>query len=159
MIKQRLVILAIFMGAGLGWYLAWGTDTAYSDVMPDYPAMAMVARGIDAYREKGDKVFYVVNDADGPYRDGNLYLFVIRQSDHYQIASAGHPDRTGPLDAFSGQEKALIVGIVAQAGPDGSWVTYDYDNPETGRVEPKRSWIMLYDGYVFGAGLYGGMPE
>ena len=88
-----------------------------------------------------------------------MYLFVIRSNDRYSMASAGHPDRTGPLDAFSEQEQALTIRIVAQAGPDGSWVTYDYNNPETGSVEPKRSWIMLYDGYVFGAGLYGSMAE
>lgn len=35
------------------------------------------------------------------------------------------------------------------------WVHYDFENPETEKVEPKTSLFKLHDGYIFGSGFYG----
>jgi len=35
------------------------------------------------------------------------------------------------------------------------WVHYDFENPETGKVEPKTSLFKMHDGYIFGSGFYG----
>ena len=36
----------------------------------------------------------------------------------------------------------------------GMWVTYDLVNPVSGKVEDKRTWLIMHDGLVFGSGYY-----
>ncbi len=37
---------------------------------------------------------------------------------------------------------------------EGHWVYYNFENPETGNLEPKTSWFKLHDGLIFGSGFY-----
>lgn len=39
-------------------------------------------------------------------------------------------------------------------GSLGTWSEYTMVNPETDMQEHKRSWLTMYEGYVFGAGYY-----
>jgi signal transduction histidine kinase len=41
-----------------------------------------------------------------------------------------------------------------QATEDGVWVDYKWFDPVTRDVMPKTSWVVLHDGYIFGAGVY-----
>ena len=48
--------------------------------------------------------------------------------------------------------KALLAGATAE----GAWVDYSRVNPQSGKDEPKSSWVVLHDGYIFGCGVYVG---
>ena len=37
---------------------------------------------------------------------------------------------------------------------DGAWVEYVFHNPRTASDEPKTSYLVLHDGYIFGSGYY-----
>jgi len=37
---------------------------------------------------------------------------------------------------------------------EGHWVYYNFENPETGNLEPKTSWFKLHDGLIFASGFY-----
>ncbi len=72
------------------------------------------------------------------------------------VAHAGFPDLVGDdanrtLDS-SGQ--AVYPLIVSKVTEQGAWVSYQYTNPLTNREESKRSWVVLFDDLIFGAGLY-----
>jgi len=43
---------------------------------------------------------------------------------------------------------------LAGATPEGAWVDYFRVNPQSGKDEPKSSWVVLHDGYIFGCGVY-----
>ena len=72
------------------------------------------------------------------------------------VANALHPDLVG-TDVFGLKDvdgTPFGRNIVEQATVHGAWVDYKYENPMTGQVEPKSSWVVLHDGYVFGCGIY-----
>ena len=40
------------------------------------------------------------------------------------------------------------------ATTNGAWVDYRWEDPLTGKVVPKSSWVVLHNGYIFGCGIY-----
>jgi signal transduction histidine kinase len=50
--------------------------------------------------------------------------------------------------------KAYGKEFIAKASESGSWVDYKRTDPLTNQVMSKSSWIVLYDGYIFGSGIY-----
>ena len=40
------------------------------------------------------------------------------------------------------------------ATEDGKWVSYVFNNPATGQLESKHSWVVRHDGLLFGSGWY-----
>lgn len=46
-------------------------------------------------------------------------------------------------------------GILSMIDENGfAWVEYVYENPDTGEIEPKTTYMVKHDGVVFGAGFY-----
>ena len=50
--------------------------------------------------------------------------------------------------------KAFGKEMLIHAAAAGAWVDYIRHDPTTNQEEPKPSWVVLYDGYVFGCGVY-----
>ena len=44
--------------------------------------------------------------------------------------------------------------VVANATPDGAWLSYTWVNPESGEAQTKHSWVIRRNGLVFGSGWY-----
>ena len=87
--------------------------------------------------------------------DGQWYVFIFDEDDT-MLAHAANPN-------FVGLPASEVVGpnnypagevVVAAADEDGEWSDYTFPNPSTGDVEVKHSWIVRYDGLVFGSGWY-----
>ena len=89
------------------------------------------------------------------------YPYVIDPETRTLVADGSDPEQAG--------KRALIFGEFAtnpadeiidrlQAG-DGIWEDYTSLDPETGSDQLKRSWLVLHDGYVFGAGYYYSIDE
>jgi signal transduction histidine kinase len=150
----RFLLLAIFVAAGAGSARAQDRGTAAE-------AQAMVAKAIQLYKDKGAKVaFAAIGKKNGGFRDRDLYVFVIGP-DHKVKAQGVDAGRIG-LDAMTlkdAEGKLYGKAMIEAATPEGAWVDYLKLNPQTGIEEPKSSWVVKVDDYVFGSGIYKPRPE
>ncbi len=122
-------------------------------------AVAMVARAIAYYDEHGrEATFAAIEDKQGEFVDRDLYIFVYG------------PGRTivahGSNTALVGTVADTLIDVdgvpfgamfMDQATAEGIWVDYKWHDPVSREVLPKTSWVVLHDGYIFGAGIY--QPE
>ena len=87
--------------------------------------------------------------------DGQWYVFVIEEDGeivgHYDADVRGQ-NLNGPLGT---DQTGYRFGPDMLAAPeDGRWVSYVYNNPATGEVESKHSWVVRHDGLLIGSGWY-----
>ena len=88
------------------------------------------------------------------------YPFVLDPETDRVVAHGSNPDMVGVISVvFTQADKPKSQILAELAGGDGTWVEYTFNNPATGMVEEKRSWLVMHDGYIFGAGYYGLEPE
>jgi cytochrome c len=150
----RFALLAALVVAGLGGARAEDRGTAAE-------AQALVAKAIQLYQDKGAKAaFAAINKRNGGFRDRDLYVFVIGP-DHKVKAQGVDAGRIG-LDAMTlkdSEGKLYGKAMIEAATPQGAWVDYVKLNPQTGIEEPKSSWVVKVDDYVFGSGIYKPRPE
>jgi cytochrome c len=119
-------------------------------------AQAMVADAIAYTQEVGaQKAFAEMNAGDPRFRDRDLYIFVVA-ADGAVVAHAADSGRVG-LDARTlrdAADTAYGIMIVDHATPEGVWVEYLREDPTTGDVTPKASWVVRHGDYIFGCGVY-----
>ena len=82
------------------------------------------------------------------------YVFVI-DYDTKKIVAHPNSELLGE-DSFalinaSESEESILENL---KNNEGHWVYYNFENPETGNLEPKTSWFKLHDGLIFGSGFY-----
>ena len=139
---------------GSGWY---EDGPAKSDA-PAY-TQAFVRQAIALYDAVGleDTVAYY-NTPESI--DGQWYIFVGDEED-MMLAHAANPDLVGRPFSYAIGPNAYPAGeaVAASADQDGEWLSYTYPNPATGGVETKHSWMVRYDGLLFGSGWYEGGPS
>ena len=87
--------------------------------------------------------------------DGYWYVFIGDQDD-MMLAHAANPDLVGRPFSYATGPNEYPAGdaVAASADQDGEWFSYTYPNPATGGVESKHSWMVRYDGLLFGSGWY-----
>src|SRR5439155_21672238 len=91
------------------------------------------------------------------FREGDIHLPAFRAgSDPKVVAQAAAQTRVRlhVITITDSTGKALGKAMLARANAEGTWVDYVRTNPVTGQEEQKSSSIILYDGYVFGCGVY-----
>lgn len=118
-------------------------------------AKQQTAAAIYRYNQIGEDAFDEISDTDGPFRDGEIYAFVITPGGVVR-AHAGNPDLVGDdLSDFEDSDGSRVIeGIIDVASSEGGLATYRFSNPATGQEEPKDSWVVLHDNLVFGSGDY-----
>jgi len=114
----------------------------------------LVDRALDRYEDDGLGATLDHYNSQASL-DGSWYVFVADQDG----IIIGHHDNelrgqslTGPLGTdVTGYEfgRAMV-----EAGEQGRWVSYVFNNPETGQQQRKHSWVVRHDGYLFGSGWY-----
>jgi len=134
---------------GSGWY---EPGTTVDD--PAAFTRTFVQQALDLYDAIGREAavaFY--NTPESVH--GQWYVF-ISDADDVSIAHATVPANVGRrADDIVGPNAFPAGRLVADgAADDGAWVRYTYVNPATGAVESKHSWVVRYDGLVFGSGWY-----
>ena len=92
--------------------------------------------------------------------DGQWYVFIIDQDDVF-LAHAADSSLVGRTTSVAVGPNGYPVGeaVAAVADEDGEWFSYTFPNPATGAAETKHSWIVKYDGLVFGSGWYEAGPR
>ena len=118
-------------------------------------AQAMVARAIATYNAEGEAAFVRMTAPGREFVDRDLYIFVVGP-DATVVAHGGDAGRIG-LDVTGLKDAdgfAYGQAILDVATPEGVWLDYKREDPLTGEIEPKTSWLRRHDGYIFGCGIY-----
>ena len=120
---------------------------------PEAFAVALVQTAVDLYKTEGrDAVAVYYNDPASI--DGQWYVFITDANDLF-VAHAPRPDFIGvDLKNVRRLDGAPLGAEIAMATSDGRWTEYLWPNPETNKLELKRTWSIRHDGYLFAAGYY-----
>ena len=85
--------------------------------------------------------------------DGPWYVFIIG-GDGYTIAHY-NPDMIGRDPSLRVDATGYFYGDdMLSATEEGKWVSYVFNNPETGEETRKNAWLVRHDGLIFGSGWY-----
>jgi|SRR5579863_8002198 len=119
-------------------------------------AKALVAKAIALYDREGcEKAFAAIQDPKGGFVDRDLYVFVFGPK-RTIVAHGSNPKLVG-TDADSlvgGGGVHFGTKFMDESTTTGSWIDYKWNDPASGKMQPKSSWIVRHDGYIFGAGIY-----
>ena len=147
--KHSWVVVHDDLVFGSGWY----EPGPSRDELGAY-TQAFVRRGIDLYNALGLQAtldYYNSSQSlDGPW-----YLFVFDEND-VLIGHAATPSLVGlhARDVLGPDGFPAGLQVVANATPDGAWLSYTWVNPESGEAQTKHSWVIRRNGLVFGSGWY-----
>ncbi len=113
-------------------------------------AIAMVEKGVKLIQSQGtEKAFVAFEDkANTEFHQGELYLFVY-DLEGKSLSHGTNPKLIGKnrIDVEDVNGKLYIKDIVTMANGKGKgWVDYHFKNPETGKIEPKTTYLLKVDG-------------
>ncbi|MDO8702625.1 MAG: methyl-accepting chemotaxis protein, partial [Undibacterium sp.] len=120
-------------------------------------AVAMVSRAM-AHRKHSASTANFLRDITNPsqgFYDRDMYIFVLDRKGTY-LAFGGNPAKCGTrVQDIAGINGAgLLADIFAQAEYEPGWVEYDINNPVTGQVQSKMSYVRMLDDLAIGCGVY-----
>ncbi|WP_042424182.1 methyl-accepting chemotaxis protein [Comamonas granuli] len=119
-------------------------------------AMALVAQAADLHRRVGREQFLrTLTDPAQPYHDRDMYVFALDTQGTY-LAFGGNPAKVGTRvrDIPGIEGDRLVHDIIAQADREPGWVEYGIQNPATGTVQTKMSYVCLLGDLYVGCGVY-----
>ncbi len=99
-----------------------------------------------------DAAFAKINAVPGT--PNSLYLFVVDPGNGTVQAQGVDPSLVGSSSDWQAALAAEPNLLNELETENGEFVTYQFLNPTNGQVEPKRTWLTMHEGYVFGAGYY-----
>jgi signal transduction histidine kinase len=118
-------------------------------------AKALLNKAVSYYHQHGsENTFAQINEADGRFRQGELYVFVF--DGQGTIVAHGADSSLVGTNRMDLQDEngKLFVKEILDLGEGGGTVNYVWMNPESGKVEPKTSFISRVGEYRFGCGVY-----
>ncbi|RZT10090.1 Cache domain-containing protein [Duganella sp. CF402] len=119
-------------------------------------AVALAEKGAQFLRAHGRAEMVArINGKDPEFNQGALYL-AMRDMSGITVA---HPTTAligkNLLDVPDADGKLFRQEMVALArGPGHGWVDYKFRNPETGKVEAKRTYVLRVGDVALEAGIY-----
>ena len=120
----------------------------------DARVQAAVVRALMLYWEEGPAAFEMITPEEALSAD-TIYPFVLDAHTLETVAHGAFPDLAGVISDTPERADRPIDRIISDLERDGSaWVEYMATNPANGLVQPKRSYLYLHDGYIFGSGHY-----
>lgn len=119
-------------------------------------ASALVGRAAALRQSTSAEQFLrTLTDPAQTYHDRDMYVFVLDSAGTYR-AFAGNAAKIGTrvqdLPGIAGEQ--LVHDIIAQAQRGPGWVEYDIQNPRTGTVQTKMSFVQQLDQLYLGCGVY-----
>ncbi|MCO5356500.1 methyl-accepting chemotaxis protein [Acidovorax kalamii] len=119
-------------------------------------AAALVQKAVALYKTTSqDQFLRSLTDKNQPYHDRDMYVFVLDSAGTYR-AFGGNPAKVGTrvqdIPGIAGDQ--LVSDIVAQADRAPGWVEYDINNPATGAVQTKMSYVSRVGDLYVGCGVY-----
>ena len=120
----------------------------------DSRAQAAVVGALKLYWEMGPAAFEMITPGEAIHTD-TIYPFILDAETLETVAHGAFPDLAGVVADTLTRADSSIDRIHADLERDGAtWAEYMATNPANGLIQPKRSWLYLHDGYIFGSGHY-----
>lgn len=120
---------------------------------PEAFAVAFVQAAVDLYKAEGAEATATYYN-DPANIDGQWYVFMTDENNIY-LAHPLAPEFIGTdITGIPGIDGAYIGVEIAMATTEGRWTEYLWPNPETNKLEQKRTWSIRHDGYLFASGYY-----
>ncbi|MYC94586.1 MAG: hypothetical protein F4X14_06410 [Caldilineaceae bacterium SB0661_bin_32] len=113
---------------------------------------ALVQDAVRLYTQEGPQA--AIDHYSSPENiDGQWYVFIIG-GDGYTVAHH-NPEMIGRDPALRVDVTGYFYGDdILSATEAGKWVSYVFNNPDTGEETRKNAWIVRHDGLFFGSGWY-----
>lgn len=121
-------------------------------------AIAMVARGAAFIKAKGkDELIKRISAKDNDFCQGSFYIGMRDIKSGIMLAHPHNPsivgkDLTDVPDATGKKYRREIIDVAMSKGK--GWVDYVYRNPDSGKIEPKTTYVQRVDDVVLEAGIY-----
>jgi len=167
------VVLAIavaapaLMGCGSSGGAAQPTVTASSPAatssggaagtVTEDQVVAFVQQAADYVKAHGKvEALKVFSEPQGEFRDGELYIFA-EDFAGTELANGGQPEIVGQnlIDLEDTNGVKILEVLIAAAKRGSGWVSYVWDNPETGQEQAKRAYVIkVGDDWYVGSGMY-----
>ena len=135
--------------------------TAQAQTTIPAQAEGVVKRGIAYAKANGmEKLFQQVNQSDGIFHVGKgseLFLFVYDQQGVMKAFGFNSVEFVGKhrIDVKDADGKLFVRDIVKVAQTKGNgWVDYKFTNPVTNKVEPKSTYVEMFNDLIFCCGIY-----
>ncbi|USX24462.1 cache domain-containing protein [Oxalobacteraceae bacterium OTU3CINTB1] len=120
-------------------------------------ATALVQRAAEYLKANGPaKSYAAFNDTAGPFKDRDLYVFVMDMNGKMLSHGANAKLIGKDLTALKDSDDKLFIKMmldVAKAKGKG-WVDYKWPHPVTKAIEPKSTYVEKVDELVIGCGIY-----
>ncbi len=145
---------------GSGWYQVLPTlpiEATKAD--PTAYTVSLVEQALRRYNDEGREA--TVNYYNSPEGvDGEWYVFIFDETD--RLIAHADPNQLGR--DLKGDLGVDVTGyrfgdVMLNAGEQGLWVDYLFQNLVTGNQEFKHSWVVRHDGLLFGSGWYQVLPS
>jgi len=119
--------------------------------------VAFVQRAADYVKTHGRvEALRVFSDPQGEFREGELYIFA-EDFAGTELANGGQPEIVGQnlIDLEDANGVKILEVLIAAAKQGSGWVSYVWDNPETGQQQAKRAYVIkVGDDWYVGSGMY-----
>ena len=120
---------------------------------PEAFTLAFVQEAIDLYKTDGIEAT-VAHYGNPENIEGQWYVFITDENNIY-VAHALAPEFVGrSITEIDGLDRLTLGAEIAAATEEGHWTEYIWPNPDTNKLELKRTWSIRYDGYLFASGYY-----
>ena len=117
-------------------------------------AKAMAIKAADYMKVNGpEKAFAAFNAKDGPWRDRDLYVFV-ENDQAVMMMHGNNPGLAGKNVATLRDASGKSISDRVLAIKDTGWVEFNWQNPLTGKIEPKTDYVIRVGEYLVGVGAY-----
>lgn len=141
-------LLALFMFAGAAVANERGS-------LDDAKAMAIKAANL--LKAKGSaEAFSAINTKGGSFHDRDLYVAVFEDKDG-KLVTVAHGNNPGLMGKdimeLTDVDGTKIGRAFAQVKDEG-WVAYKWQNPQSKKVEGKKSFMVRVGDYLVGCGAY-----
>lgn len=123
--------------------------------LPESEAQSAVDRAVFLYRNEGQAAFATITP-EVPASTDAFYPFVLKFDTSETVAHGAYPHLVGkiPTPSLHQGEKTWPQIQEELLANGGTWTSYVFINPDTDTSQDKRTWLYLYDEYVFTSGYY-----
>ena len=133
--------------------LLWSGSAQSQEYGTTEEAQAMAENAAALFHAEGADAAFAAFNGGPDFLDRDLYVFAIA-TDGSVVAHGSNQNLLGRnvLELRDPSGREFIREFVAVE--DTAWVDYQWQNPETGAVEDKTSYVINLGEYVLGVGVY-----
>lgn len=137
-------------------YLHDGYIFGAGHYLPESRVKYVVEDAVQKFEQKGTDAFDEITPKED-INNAELYPFVLNATDLSTVAHGTIPSFVGKCcsdEIRTTGDRPIEIILEDLRRDGGTWVEYVFPNPDTRTEQLKRTWLYLYDEYIFGSGYY-----